>query len=366
MRILQVVSTFDMGGIETMLLHLLEEGMRFDACALIPDHGILENDMNRLGCKTYHLTRRSKNAAKHHVDLYKIIKNGHYDVVHFHTQNAFFTYLHVCVARLAGAKVIAVHSHNTNDWRDQKKRDLNIKYRKKLYDAADVRIACGEDAAKWLFGTTDKVTILPLPIRTKNFLATDEKRDEIRKAIGIRKNDILILHIGRFNDAKNHKYLMDALAPLLAGQKKTRLFLMGDGELIEDIKQQVFYFDIGEQVCFLGNLKRPEKYFIAADIFLLPSKYEGFPTVLLEAQAAGVSCVVSNTIDKRINVTGDVSFVPIDEKSKGAWLVAAKYAVPNNEGLRLAMNRLVANWYDASITKHKLEELYSHALRKNR
>ena len=364
MQVLQVVATFDMGGVETMLLHLLEEGMKFDACALIPDHGVLEDSMNHLGCKTYHLERRSKSMIKHHLDLYQIIKNGHYDVVHFHTQNAFFTYLHVRIARFAGTKVIAVHSHNTNDWRDDKKRDLSIKYQKKLYNAADIRIACGTDAAKWLFGTTTNVIILPLPIQTRKFLSTDSKRAEIRRSIGIRKNDILALHVGRFSDAKNHSYLLDALAPLLQTKKDIRLFLMGNGELMEQIKHQVFYLGIKDQVCFLGNLRRPEKYFIAADIFLLPSKYEGFPTVLLEAQAAGVPCIVSDAVDRKINVTGNVSFIPVTEDGKKEWMAATKYAALNNEGIRVAMNHLVENWYGASLVRTRLENLYAHALAK--
>lgn len=362
MRVLQVIGTFDIGGAETMLVNLLESGMEFDACAVIPDTGAYESRMNGLGCKTYHLTRRSKSMLKHHAELFKIIHDGKYDVVHFHTQNSFLTYLHVLTAKAAGAKVIAVHSHNTSDWRSKDKKKLNMQWQKPLYKTCDIRLACGYAAAEWLYGTTEGVEILPLPINTSKFLSTNQKRMELRTKFRIDSKDIVLLHVGSFRDAKNQKYLIESIAPAIAKHKHLKLFLIGNGPLQEDAKCLVHNLGITANVCFLGNLQDPSPYYIIADGFFLPSKYEGFPTVLLEAQAAGLQCAASDTIDKDVDIANAIDFLPITEDKKVLWGIEAEIAMANPENVRKKMNQKIAERYDVSIVKERLEALYQNAL----
>ena len=323
-KILALCGTFGMGGIEKMLLNLLQAGMSFDACADIPDHGDLEEEMQKCGCQTFHLTRRSQNFIKHHIDLYRIIRDGKYSIVWLNSQNAFFMWLHILTARAAGAKKIVVHSHNTRDWRAKDKNRLSRMFRHILYQSADICLACGKEAALWLFGTDQNVQIVPLPIDTNHLMVTDKKRSCARQTLCLEGRQVF-LQVGRFDPVKRQDYT-----------------LMG---LLSSVR-------------FPGNVKDMSLYYAAADAVFLPSLYEGFPTVLLEAQAAGVFCLTSETIDHTINRTGLVRFLKANEKQIDAWTVAALSAKGLSEDDRIKANRRIAQEYNAETIAFRLEKLF--------
>ena len=301
-KILAVCGTFGMGGIEKMLLMLLRAGMKFDVCAVIPDKGVNEAEMNDLGAKTYHLTRRSRNFLRHHQELYRILKDGKYDVLWLNSQNAFFMVLHILVGRMAGVKTIAAHSHNTKDWRDSGKNRMSIIFRRLLYHAADIRIACGKDAAVWLFGREKGVNILPLPIDVAGLSKCGEKRDAERKKLGANEKCRVILQVGRLAPVKNQMFMLGVFREVLR--------YAGDGEMKGKLEEYAKFTGIMDRVRFLGNRKDMIPVYAAADVVVLPSFYEGFPTVLLEAQAAGLPCIASDRIDRSANL-GAVRFAPL-------------------------------------------------------
>lgn len=312
-KILAVCGTFDTGGIEKMLLMLLRAGMKFDACAVIPDKGTNEEEMNALGAKTYHLTRRSRNFLKHHLELYRILKDGKYDVLWLNSQNAFFMMLHILVGRLAGVKTIAVHSHNTRDWRDPGKNRMSIISRRLLYHASDIRIACGKDAAVWLFGREKGVNILPLPIDVTGLSRCREKREEEREKLGVNRKCRVILQVGRLSPVKNQMFMLSVFREILRYAPNSMLLFAGDGDMRGKLEEYAEFTGIIDRVRFLGNRKDMIPVYAAADVVVLPSFYEGFPTVLLEAQAAGIPCVASDRIDRDANL-GAVRFAPLCTK----------------------------------------------------
>ena len=353
-KVLMVLGTFDVGGAETFVLNLLRAGEQFDAACVIPDHGSYEDEMNALGCRTYHMTRRSVSMIRHHIDLYRIIHENGYKTIYFHTQNAFLTSLHILVAKLAGAKTIVVHSHNTKDWRDKKASALHEKSKGFLYRHSDIRLACGKDAAEWLFGTDRGVQIIPLPVMCDKFSYSDEKKSLLRKWYGIPEDTTVYLHVGRFDTVKNHAFLLDVFAAICKKDPKSLLMLAGTGEHFDEMQVRAKALGISDKVRFLGLTDKVPDFCILADKMIFPSLYEGFPTVLLEAQAAGLPCFVSDTIDKDIEkMPESVKFISLNKKAD-AWAEEILLTGNRNEEERIRIGEKIRDKYDISAVVKEL------------
>ena len=363
-KILAVCGTYDRGGIEMMLLNLARHGLAMDLCAVIPDEGTLEDAFHAAGCRTFKLTRRSDNIVKHHRELYRIIKDGKYDVVWLNSQNAFYMRLHMAVARAAGAKVIAVHSHNTKDWRGERDNRLSRLNGHYLYKHADIRLACGTDAAKWLFGTDKGVTVIPLPVDTETLKVTDAKRKEARKKLKISDGTTVFLQAGRFDPVKNQRFTTDIFRWIHDADPDSLLIFAGDGQTRRDVEKDVYETEsIADAVYFPGVVEDMSTLYAASDVLLMPSLYEGFPTVLLEAQAAGLRCIASDAVDRDVNITGAVRFLPACLTDQGRWVAAAGEAErPLSEQKRLWMNAVTAKEYDVNAVADKLKSLFAGAV----
>lgn len=230
-----------MGGAETMVVNVLENLDRrkvtFDFVIPGAEEGLLEPRVIRLGAKVYHMPKRSESFWKSHRVFYRVVRDGSYRTVHLHTQNAFFTALHVWLARRAGAETIIVHSHNTMDWRGGLTLRLHKACRGWLYRHTDVRLACGKEAAEWLFGTTEGVEVLPLPVCCDAFRFDEAKREIIRAEMGL-SGKTIYLHVGRFMDVKNHVFLIRVFEEIHRRKPESALLLVGDGALRADAEKQ--------------------------------------------------------------------------------------------------------------------------------
>lgn len=296
-RILHILGTLDVGGAETMVMNLLRAGMPIDIAVCIPGHGFYEDEAISLGAKIYHLPKRSCGFLRHHKCLKKIVKENRYKIIHINTQNAFLAYSQLQAVKAGGAEKIIVHSHNTMDWRGDWLLKLHEIFRKKLYRAADIKIACSTEAGEWLFGDVD-VEIMPLPIDCQEFKRNGKERLETRDRLGIKEGERVLICVGRFSDVKNQSFLVYILKSLLNCKKAWKLILVGDGENMETVKERVKKLGLQDYVIFTGLTKNPASFLNAADIFVMPSFYEGFPTVILEAVAEELPCVISQNISK--------------------------------------------------------------------
>lgn len=306
MKILQLMGTLDRGGVESMIVNLIKNGLKTDICLEIPDVGILEDELRSYGCCIYHLTRRSVSMKKHHQELAKIVKG--YDVVHIHAQNAFLAFLETKTLKKAGVKKIIVHSHNTRDWRTGFLGGILHDLARPFLKKPCIRAACSTEAGEWMFGTSD-VHLIPLPIDTEKFRFNENTRNKIRNAFGDTKKKIL-LHVGNFREAKNHVFLIHLINQLerrYPGQYI--LYLVGSGPLQNSIRKMAMH----EPVRFLNSIDNVHEIMMAADMFLLPSLNEGLPTVALEAQASGLPCLLSEKITRECQVTDLVHFEDITD-----------------------------------------------------
>lgn len=360
-RILQVVGALNIGGAETMLVNILrnmdKQRFQFDFAVSGNESGYYEEEIRKLGGIIYHISKRSDSIWKHYYQFYLLIKRKNYKIVHIHQQNAFFTVLQIIVARWAGAEKVITHSHSTNDWRRRSLICLHKMMRRAVNQLADVRLACGEEAAKWLYGTTKGVCIVPLPVVCSRYIFSQKQYLKLREKYGYVGKKIYV-HVGRFSDVKNHRFLIEIFKNLKEMDRNSILFLIGDGELKNDIKNLVKEKKLEKDVVFWGNINDVNEKLLMADVFLFPSKYEGFPTVLLEAQASGLPCFISDIITEEVDITELVKRISLKKKAE-QWAFEITKTNKYTWESREKYNQIVKEKYDVLVAIKCLMQFYA-------
>jgi glycosyltransferase involved in cell wall biosynthesis len=239
-----------------------------------------------------------------------------YDIIHYHLSSiselAIFKY-----AKKKGRKII-VHSHNTfTDVPSRLRRIVFGCLHKVLRIFAnrysDVKCACSAPAAKWMFGSKSKnAIIMNNAIDVGKFKFNEAYRSELRERYNITQ-DIILGHAGRFSVQKNQNFLLDIFNALLEIRKDCALVLMGNGELVNSVKQKAKDLGIEDKVVFIDFQEDIYKYYSLFDLFVLPSLFEGLPITLVEAQANGLSCLVSDAITRESDLSGLVEFFPLTD-----------------------------------------------------
>lgn len=349
-RVLHIVGQLRMGGVEKMLMNLLDyrEIKNFDflSCSKPPEY--FDNLIDSYGCRAYHPVIRRENFIGHYKAVHDIAK--HYDVVHIHTQNAFFTTLDCLAVRQAGVKRIIVHCHNTSDWRNKKLRTLHEKFRGIAYSLSDIHLACGQEAGKYMYADR-KFEVVPLPIDCDKYRID---RDSSRLKDGAKS----LIHIGRFDDVKNQAFLIEIFKEYTKLVPDAKLTMIGTGDTWQQIKDTVD--KLGLTIEMPGNVNDVPERMKDADALVFPQKYEGFPTVILEAQAAGLKCFISDTITKDIKQTDEVQFIQL--KCKPEIWAREIYDVTRHsikDHRQLADNESIAYNYDIKLVNSILDNYWS-------
>lgn len=247
--------------------------------------------------------------------LKKIMRQKKYDVVHVHG-NSGTMYLEMLAAKSAGIPVRIVHSHSTsckfmlahkvmNPWMNRTKT---------------AGIACSEKSGKWLFGD-GAYTVLPNGIEIGKFAFDPETRQHYRKELGL-ENNFVIGHVGYMDWEKNQKYLIEVFAQLLHKRDNAKLLLIGDGKMRQEIEALISQKGLQDRILVLGKRADVAQLYQCMDVFVLPSVFEGFPVTLVEAQTAGLPCVVSDAITREVDLVDNMTFVPIGESDLPRWVDA--------------------------------------------
>lgn len=241
-----------------------------------------------------------------------------YDAVHFNL-SGLSTLSIFRIAKKYGTKKIIMHSHSSfTDLPSKLRRIVFSNLHKALRVFAnryyDVKCACSVPAAEWMYGKKQakNALILNNAVDTGKFAYSAKNAEEIRTKYGV-KTKYLLGHVGRFTVQKNHSFLIDTFSELCKIRDDCTLMLVGNGEFLESIKNKVNALNLNDRVIFVGFQEDLYKYYSAMDLLLLPSLFEGLPITLIEAQANGLSALVSDAVTGECDLTGLTEFYPLSE-----------------------------------------------------
>lgn len=270
-------------------------------CAGQKNNEKLIDDFKGIGVDILYLPDRQKHPIKYFFALKKTLKKGKYDIVHVHGSSSLLC-LDLLAAKFAKVPVRIAHSHNTTC---NNKRLNNMLYPLFKCSYTDA-FACGEDAGKWLF--RDKpFTVIHNGQDFSDFHFDEKLRSKKRDEYNL-SGKVVIGNVGNFNTQKNHKFLIEVFAELHKKSPDTVLYLMGYGGLRNEVEQLVADKGLKDCVIFAGGVNDVAERLQAMDLMILPSLYEGLPTVVTEWQAEGLPCLISDVITRECAPTDLVEF----------------------------------------------------------
>ena len=281
-----------------------------------------------------------------------------YKIVHVH-QDCLSSVILNAAAR-HDIPVRIAHSHSSS-------QDKNLKYLIKLWYKRNISkyatnlFAGGEDAGDWIFCGAP-FQIINNAIDVAAYAYNPTKRQEMRRQLGL-ENELTIGHVGRFNQPKNHPFLLDIFAVLLKKEPNAILLLVGGGEDMPKIQAKAHTLGIAEHVRFLGVRSDVADLMQAMDVFVFPSLYEGLPVTMVEAQAAGLPCIISDKVPPECILTeGLVDVLPLSAEPE-IW--AAKILEKKNLPRTDRRNEIAAHGFDITTETVKLQEFYINAYEQN-
>lgn len=356
-RVLHVVTTMNRGGLETMLMNYYRfidrSKVQFDFLVHRNFKMDYESEIKSLGGNIYYITRLIPWSIHYKKSLVNFfLRHKEFIIVHVH-QDCLSSIALKCAKR-CGVPIRIAHSHNS-------RQPVNLKYLIKRYymryipKYATSLFACGKEAGKWMFHKNNFIVVRNA-IDTYKFSYDVKIRSEMRKSLNIQPHEIVIGHVGRFSQQKNHTFLIRVFQELLKINNHFKLLLIGSGELESSIMEMVRSSGLYNRVTFLGKRSDVNKLMQAMDCFLFPSFFEGLPLVLVEAQAAGLLIIKSSTISDECVITPNVFSISL-EKSAQEW---AKIVYEKIKLYRRSNTDkyIIYNHYDLSFNARLLQDYY--------
>lgn len=321
-RVLCLVSAMNAGGAETFLMKIYRNidtaKYQMDFCVNTEKEGLYDAEILARGGKIFHIPSKSENFRRFSDELSRIVRENGYRNVMRVTSNGMGFY-DLYIAKKAGAKNCIARSSNSSDGGSFTSRAAHRIGRTLYQKYVDVEIAPSDLAAIYTFGKKDyesgKVIILPNGISFEQYAFSATERESVRKEFGIADDSFVVGHIGRFTEQKNHRFLIEVFAKICKKHPNAVLLLVGEGEKKSEISEFVKSLGISDRVIFAGVRKDIPALLSAMDLFLFPSLYEGMPNVLIEAQASGLDCIVSDAITTQAVLTDSIKQLPIDSVS---------------------------------------------------
>ncbi len=317
----------------------------------------LRREIEKMGCSVYMLGERLKDPAGYLFRLMKLVRKGGYNEVHAHGNSCTLA-IEMLAALLGGAKVRIAHSHNTYCKFMKAHKLLRLPF-DMLYTHA---FACGEEAGKWLF-RKKPFKVIRNAIDSRKYSFDPGVRKAVRTKLGLR-NELVLGSVANMNSQKNHAFMIDAFAELRKVRSDVKLVLVGDGALKGKIKEQIRQLGIENDVVMLGTRTDVPQLLQAFDVMLLPSVFEGFPRVLVEWQCAGLRAVVSDTVTRDADLTGLVTYLPID-RGTASWVDMLRDMQRDADRVMTGANAIMqvrAKGYDIVKMSREMEKFYIDAV----
>ena len=283
-----------------------------------------------------------QHVAEYQRELFKLFKQEGWKIVHSHI-NALSVFP-LRAAKKADVPVRIAHSHSTSGKGEHAKNALKVVLKTQANRYPTHRFACSKYAGEWLFGKDAQFEVMYNAIDLNRFRFNAEARAQARADLGLVGNQFAIGHVGRFTAQKNHPFLIDVFSQVAKRRDDVVLLLVGTGEAEASVKDLVAERGLSDRVKFLGQRSDVNRLYQAFDAFVLPSLYEGLGLVGVEAQAAGLPCLFSDSITREVDVTGESVFLPITVAS--AWSGAVCDMSPRSDEVRSCINDDSFSSYD--------------------
>lgn len=371
-RILHVVGKMERAGVETWLMHLLRmidrDHYQMDFLVHFTGPGDYDDEIRALGSAVI-ICPHTRQPLRYARDFLRVLKeHGPYDVVHSHVHQ--YSGFVLRLAKWADVPVRIAHSHTDVSDAEappspQRRAYLGLMRRwiaRNMTDGLSASNQAATDLFGWGWKRDPRHQILFCGIAMDPFKQR-VSRAATRAEFGIPEDAFVIGHVGRFTEVKNHVFLLAIAAEVLKRDPHARFLMIGDGELRASMQERAAQLGITDRVIFAGLRPDVPRLMLGAmDFFLLPSLYEGLPLVLMEAQAAGLLCVFTDTI------ACEADFVPalVHRRSlaapPSAWaetllrLRAAAPTVKRTEAFAIAE----ATPFNVRASWNLLERVYAH------
>lgn len=321
-RVLHVFNWFDQGGIENFVMNVYRNidrtKVQFDFALIENKKGYFDDEAKALGADIHFFDSSSNNAFNYYRNLRRIIKeNGPYDVVHSHIY--YYSGIVLLIARICGVKTRISHSHETEKGRKQTlaRKCYERAMRWLIKKNATHCLACSDAAGSHVFGKEIKYQVVYNGIDMRRFQYNEMSSKTVREELGI-GDKLVIMNVGRFAPQKNHDLICDIFRGVI-DKTDAHLILIGTGPLLEETIERMKAMGIYDKVSILHNIQNTEAYYCAADVFILPSLYEGMSIVSVEAQATGLQSVISDKVTREIAISDIAEYLPID-KGAEPWV----------------------------------------------
>lgn len=318
-RILCIVGSMNAGGAETFLMKLYRnidrEKYQMDFCVAVKEPGVYDDEIRSYGGRILYTVPKSSGALKSFFTIKKIVEENKYEYVMRVSQHSL-SGLELAAAKLGGARVTVFRSSNSQTGGGKVNRILHKIFLPITMFVPDIKFAPSTEAADFMFGKDSKekrnAVILPNALDMNIYSYNEEARKKYRKELGI-ENNLVVGHIGRFTEQKNHKFLLEIFAEIKKHREDAVLLLIGKGEEEAKIKELTDKLSLTDSVKFLGVRQDVPQLLSAMDVFVFPSLYEGMPNTVIEAQATGLPCLIADTITREADITGLVKYMPLGD-----------------------------------------------------
>lgn len=360
-RVAHIIGKWVGGGVEAVVMnyyrHIDKTKIQFDFICDEDSTNIPYEEIECLGGRVI-LVPPYQKILDYQKKLIKIFKVNKYTIVHSHINT--LSVFPLRAAKKAGVKVRIAHSHSTSNKKEWKKNLVKniLKPFAKVY-ATDY-MCCSELAGRYLFGnkTYDegKVYLLNNAIDLEKFAYNEEIRKRKRKELNIDDDTLVIGHIGRFVEQKNHTFLIDIFNEVHKENKNSLLLLVGQGPLQNEIKQKVQKLGLTNSVKFLNQRDDVNELYQTFDAFILSSLYEGLPVVGVEAQAAGLLCIFSDDMTKETKILKSTIFMSLSDNAK-QWAYTVFESLKTHNREKNSKEIFLSNYNIKELVK-KLSDKY--------
>jgi len=363
-RIAQVIGKAILGGVDSILMNYYRNidrsKFQFDFFVDGLGDNVYDEEVSNLGGRIYKLPPYEKNMRANLQTFRKILHENKYQIVHCNMNALSMFWLRE--AKLAGVPIRIAHNHSTAAFSEGKRAIIKYAFRPfaKIYPTNFA--ACGELAGKWLFGknamSKGQVFLINNAIDVNAFAYNSKVREKMRIKLGL-ENRFVIGHVGRFAHQKNHSFLLDTFKQVNNIYPQATLLLVGDGETRTEIERAAKDLP----VLFLGNRRDMPDLYQAMDIFVLPSHFEGLPLSAVEAQAAGLPCILSEAVTQEVGLSQDVTFLPLNIQNWTDAILNAASDMKQTMEARRNSNLQIMETFDIKKVANRLSNFYEQLLK---